>query len=207
MAKLLIRNIRNVGQSPHDYVRELLAHKNFRKIGTHGSLIVNDDDSVSVWLHNTEIVRAYRSGKTILRNGGWQTVTTKRYINMFLPSAHISQTNYVWNVWGRASDFLVTSNHLYEKMGEFVDGCILSFDGGHIRNYVKAGPSPFLMRKIHAFATRYAFSGFDTVDDYVSSLDRDSLEQWDATVWDTAPAEARTMADAMREAVSTAQTA
>jgi hypothetical protein len=151
-------DIRNCGQNPHDYIRSLLKHRNECKIAHNTRLIVNDDDSVSVWFHHTEIVRAYRSGRTILRNGGYATTTTKQRLNAFLPGmVGINQTNFEWNV----NQFVRNPNtggYKVNRIAAFTDGMSVMFDdtGGYVGSaeYI----SPLAAAQLHTLATAFVFS-------------------------------------------------
>lgn len=51
--------------------------------------------SITVTFHKTAIIRAYPNDSFILRNGGHQTVTTKRRLNQFTPF-QVWQRNFTW---------------------------------------------------------------------------------------------------------------
>lgn len=46
----------------------------------------NDDDSIGVVLHQTEVLRFHPDGTVTINTGGWATATTKDRINAFLPA-------------------------------------------------------------------------------------------------------------------------
>src|SRR3990167_4512368 len=56
-------------------------------------------DHIAVRLHNTDVVKHYQNGDTVLDSGGWRTATTKDRINSF-SSARIYQENSLWYVAG-----------------------------------------------------------------------------------------------------------
>ena len=53
------------------------------------------DNSFSVVLHSTDVVKIYADGRYILNSGGWRTHTTKKVINMFSP-IKIYQRQFEW---------------------------------------------------------------------------------------------------------------
>ncbi len=53
------------------------------------------DKSFAIILHQTDVVRIYQDGTYELRSGGWNTLTTKKVINMFSP-VKIYQKDFVW---------------------------------------------------------------------------------------------------------------
>lgn len=53
----------------------------------------------SVRLHGNEIIRIHRDGTYTLKDGGWQTVTTKQRLNALGP-VPVWQTKFQWYVGG-----------------------------------------------------------------------------------------------------------
>ena len=71
------------------------------KIGTHKTTVLNKDNSIEVYYHNTRVVDV--SGKFLtLNTGGWYTPTTKRRMNQtsqqYNLGYHVYQKNYNWFV-------------------------------------------------------------------------------------------------------------
>lgn len=149
-----VSDIRNVGQNPHDYIRAILHYRNDCEVAHNTYANVNDDDSVSVWFHGTEIVRAYRNGRTIVRNGGWFTGTTKARINGFLPSrTRIAQINFEWSVWYQSNGHYTD----YKRMVDFTDGMVLMFDSvGRLESWGNQ-MSRATARLCHEVATLFVF--------------------------------------------------
>ncbi len=58
-----------------------------------------DDDSMVVTLHHTDIVRVAPNGDVTLRSGGYETVTTKQRLNALLPAGvRVSSNQRIWYV-------------------------------------------------------------------------------------------------------------
>jgi hypothetical protein len=66
-----------------------------RKIGNNTYAEIEYDDSVSVRLHGTAVVRFYPNGTVKLNSGGWRTSTTKDRINKYSP-VKVYQKKYEW---------------------------------------------------------------------------------------------------------------
>lgn len=66
-----------------------------RKIGNNTYAEIEYDNSVSIRLHGTAVVRFYPNGLVKLNSGGWQTSTTKDRINKYSP-VKVYQKKYVW---------------------------------------------------------------------------------------------------------------
>jgi len=56
-----------------------------RKVGNNTYAEIEYDNSVSIRLHGTTVVRFYPSGIVKLNSGGWHTSTTKDRINKYSP--------------------------------------------------------------------------------------------------------------------------
>jgi hypothetical protein len=77
----------------------------FKKVGAskvktvgHATLRIETANGYKIRYHSTDVIE-YDGLRCILRNGGWQSVTTKKRINEYLPmGVYISQKNYVWYV-------------------------------------------------------------------------------------------------------------
>ncbi len=138
-----VNEIGNVGMTPYSFIIDLLDAKKVKqgkvyKVCNNTELVENDDNSVSVWLHKTEIIRARITGETIIRSGGYQTKTTKDRLNAFLPhSVYIGQKNWEWSVWGRTwvnlGEYGVKRCD-HNRLGDFSDGMNIAFDSyGKVR--------------------------------------------------------------------------
>ena len=66
-----------------------------RKIGNNTYAKIEDDDSVSIRLHGTDVLRFYPNGLVKLNSGGWRTTTTKQRINKYSPIG-VFQKNFQW---------------------------------------------------------------------------------------------------------------
>lgn len=66
-----------------------------RKIGNNTYAEIEYDDSVSIILHGTTVVRFYPNGLVKLNSGGWRTHTTKKRINKYSPVG-VYQKNFEW---------------------------------------------------------------------------------------------------------------
>lgn len=71
-----------------------------RRLGCKTWGVIHADGSVGIIYHWTEVVRICDDGNYVLRSGGYQTVTTKRRINQWVPweVARVWQRNFVWYV-------------------------------------------------------------------------------------------------------------
>jgi hypothetical protein len=72
-----------------------------RKIGNNTYAEIESDNSVSVRLHGTAVVRFYPNGLVKLNSGGWRTSTTKNRINKYSP-VKVYQKKYEWYLQGGA---------------------------------------------------------------------------------------------------------
>jgi hypothetical protein len=66
-----------------------------RKIGNNTYAEIEYDNSVSIRLHGTTVVRFYPNGTVKLNSGGWHTNTTKDRINKYSP-VKVYQQKYEW---------------------------------------------------------------------------------------------------------------
>lgn len=66
-----------------------------RKIGNNTYAEIEYDNSISVRLHGTDVVRFYPNGLVKLNSGGWRTQTTKDRINKYSP-VRVFQRNHEW---------------------------------------------------------------------------------------------------------------
>ena len=70
-------------------------NKNSRKIGNNTYAEIEYDQSVSIRLHGTSVVRFYPNGLVKLNSGGYHTHTTKKRINQYSP-VRVYQKNFEW---------------------------------------------------------------------------------------------------------------
>lgn len=98
------RSARHCGTYPNDWsafmtyarAQELTARRGFRRLHRNTTL-ERRGDAFAICLHQTDVVTIRSDGTYVLRNGGWQTTTTKRRINQYSP-ARIYQKDFVWYV-------------------------------------------------------------------------------------------------------------
>lgn len=77
---------------------------NRRKVGNNTYAEILQDNSVSITLHSTDVVRIHEDGTYTLRSGGWQTLTTKDRINQYSP-VRVYQRNFEWFVKINGKEF------------------------------------------------------------------------------------------------------
>lgn len=128
MANIRVRKeLVNYGNAPYDHLRMLLRHRNSVPVSGNGAVHVNDDGTVSLRLHATDILRCEADGTVTINTGGYHTVTTKNWLCAALPSSvRIWQTNYEWHIAIR------NGNGEYETH-EYEDGTRLRFVNGAVR--------------------------------------------------------------------------
>lgn len=73
---------------------------NFKRSNT--EVKIRSDGYRELRLHNN-VIAWYDEGSLFIRDGGWQSVTTKERLNG-LPNVHIVQKNWVWYLNGEAWD-------------------------------------------------------------------------------------------------------
>jgi hypothetical protein len=56
----------------------------------------NDEKTIAIQLHQTDILTFSKSGKVVLNSGNWRTPTTKDRLNSYLPEMYISQLKGQW---------------------------------------------------------------------------------------------------------------
>jgi hypothetical protein len=75
------------------------------------------DGTMIIRLHHTNIITVHPNGNVTLSSGGWETLTTKKRLNTFIPhylnNYQIIQRDYTW--------YLIDSNNP-RKCIEFYDG-------------------------------------------------------------------------------------
>ena len=76
----------------------LLADRAERNIkGKRNTRLVRDGKDIHLRYHSTSVVTFHNDGSLTLRNGGWQSKTTKSRINDALGSyGHVFQRNWNW---------------------------------------------------------------------------------------------------------------
>lgn len=84
----------------YDRAKQLLAKarnkNNGEPIANNTRLYERENNSISIQLHNTDIVTYKANGDIVLNSGGWKTVTTKSRINEYLEKWIITQHNSIW---------------------------------------------------------------------------------------------------------------
>lgn len=68
-----------------------------RKVGNNTYAEIEYDNSVSIRLHGTSVVRFYPNGLVKLATGGWHTHTTKDRINKYSP-VKVHQRKFEWYI-------------------------------------------------------------------------------------------------------------
>ena len=76
----------------------ILNGRDTRKIANNTYLQRKTDSSIAVHLHNTDVVTYYASGYTVVRTGGWETVTTKDRITSTLPGSRLGSIKGEWTI-------------------------------------------------------------------------------------------------------------
>ncbi len=76
----------NVNVRSYEKAVEVLNGRDSKVIGLNTRIMRNEDGSIGVTLHSTEVVRFYPDNKTVeVTTGGWNTVTTRERLNRYLP--------------------------------------------------------------------------------------------------------------------------
>ena len=71
------------------------SERNFR--GKRSTRLILDEESIHLRYHYTNVVTFHRDGSVTLRNGGWQSKTTKDRINEALRGyGQVFQKNWEW---------------------------------------------------------------------------------------------------------------
>lgn len=65
-----------------------------KKLGNN-TYAVRHGDYIGIKLHNTEVVKHFQNGDTVLDSGGWKTVTTKDRMNAH-SGIRVTQNNSIW---------------------------------------------------------------------------------------------------------------
>lgn len=74
----------------------MLNSRKSRKVDNNTYMVINDDDSIGIRLHDTQVVVFYPTYAQLF-TGGWHTPTTKDRINNFAP-CNVSQKNNIWYI-------------------------------------------------------------------------------------------------------------
>jgi hypothetical protein len=76
-----------------------MAHTRKRKLANNTYLQIEENETFSIRLYLTDIIRYFPNGDIELNSGGWQTVTTKDRFRRFLPrDVSVYSENGVWHV-------------------------------------------------------------------------------------------------------------
>lgn len=70
-------------------------NKTTRRVANNTYATINEDKSVSIKLHQTNVVIIQKDDSVQINSGGWMTSTTKARINEF-SNASIYQKNFEW---------------------------------------------------------------------------------------------------------------
>lgn len=76
---------------------DYLGSKDSRRISGNTRLYRIHENAIGLELHNTTIVQYRSNGQIVIKNGGYQTNTTKRYINGAAPCS-VFQKDFQWYV-------------------------------------------------------------------------------------------------------------
>ena len=88
-------------QITNEAVSALLANMNFRKSNT--EVRPDEQNRQTMYLHGNAIARFGHNGNLEIRDGGWQSNTTKERLNG-IPNVSICQRNYQWFLNGKPWD-------------------------------------------------------------------------------------------------------
>lgn len=89
-----------------------------KKLENNTYAIRQPDNSISIRLHDTDILTFNPDGSAVVNSGGWKTVTTKARLNEFLPyGLGISQERGIW-YWSKFN----SADYTHKNLGIFSDG-------------------------------------------------------------------------------------
>jgi len=78
----------------------ILVKDHTKTIGNNTTAHRGDDGVIYVYLHGHNIVDLHKDGAVVLRDCGYQTVTTKERLNQFCPLPYrVSQVDYEWFIF------------------------------------------------------------------------------------------------------------
>ncbi len=104
------------------------------------------DGTIAVRYHNTDVVTYDINGTCTLRNGGWQSVTTKERMNEYSP-ATVGQEKGCWYI-GRYWQG--------QPRSEFYDGMIIGIDGAAVEPRMGDGSARrHIDRQVSAYIREY----------------------------------------------------
>lgn len=74
-----------VGTRYYERIAERLGNRPKRKLANNTYLLRNEDGSIALRLHDTDIITYYPDGRTVVTTGGWPTMTTRERMSGMLP--------------------------------------------------------------------------------------------------------------------------
>lgn len=110
-------------------------NKNSKKLANNTYAIRNEDNSISIKLHQTSIITYYPGGRIVLNSGGYKTSTTKARLNEFSPFS-VSQKDGIWSICKQGE---------WNKSVLFKDG--MSFNHGKFVGFNKSDADERKLRK------------------------------------------------------------
>lgn len=79
------------------------------------------EDRISLIYHNTILVSVTKDGY-LVKNNGWETVTTKKRINQFTPPGfHVFQRDWEWYMKDYNQDVTKFSACTIDNLGRFIE--------------------------------------------------------------------------------------
>ncbi len=114
-----------------------------KKIANNTYIVMLDDYTYAVRLHETNIVTFYSNGDIKLDSGTWRTVTTKERMNRYLSDLRVLQESGMWYVGKDWND----------KQSLFFDG--IEVNGGKILNPKLPTDTEFYKKKVDKMVSKY----------------------------------------------------
>lgn len=88
-----------LARTTYQELDRILVNDRTKTIGNNTTAHRGDDGVIYVYLHGHNIVDLHKDGAVVLRDCGYQTVTTKERLNQFCPMPYrVSQVDYEWFV-------------------------------------------------------------------------------------------------------------
>ncbi len=115
--------------------------KDRRKLTNNTYAIRNDNSSIGIMLHETNVVTYHKNGRITLNSGGWKTPTTKDRINEFSP---------FW-LWQNKGLWTFTSNGITSI---FYDGVTIMKNGRIIKPLFEDRKHKRLMKLINTYCAK-----------------------------------------------------
>lgn len=95
-----------------------------KKIKSHLSIVQIDENCFALRHHDTYIVKAYLDGRVILNNGGWQSATTKKFMNKYALNhlrMYLYQSDFTWYI----QDFSRIEHSYHNGMNVNILDCVI----------------------------------------------------------------------------------